>query len=84
MPMPGLALANDRSFQNIQGVEQCGCSMALITMCLPLRQIRSERQNRLRAVERHWSVAGKYADEIGATTAVPRLALTLLVTLRVV
>lgn len=51
MPMPRLAFANHRSFEDIQRSEQRSCSVPFLIVGLPLRQTGPQRQNRLRAVQ---------------------------------
>ena len=38
MPMPRLAFADDRSFQNVQRGEEGGCPVPFVIVRLPLRQ----------------------------------------------
>jgi hypothetical protein len=52
VPMSRLALANDRSIQNIQSSEQGRRSISLIVMCLAFGYARPHWQQRLRSVER--------------------------------
>jgi hypothetical protein len=52
MPISRWALADDRTFQDIQGGKQCGRSVPLVIVSLPLRRFRAKRQNGLRPIQR--------------------------------
>src|SRR6267378_622164 len=51
VPMPREALANYGSVKYIQGCKQCGCSIALVVVCLAFRNARPQGQNGLRPVQ---------------------------------
>src|SRR5579863_2954363 len=51
-PVPRLALADHGSFEEIQCSQQCGSSVAFVIVRLPLRQTGTQRENRLRPVQR--------------------------------